>query len=1142
MSATKIIKAFAKKSLTKNQGSGITSLPSEFMAAEKAAQIELLLSRAGIPLEQLDDYIRSEADLLKFLNIIEATNKPKVYSGQAAADQLNKLFPKKGEVVKFPQKRSFAEEIEAMKKSGDLVDEKDMVISDKITNRKMFKDASKRFNTKEIEEAIDNASPGFAGDRKYDAQLVADDLAEKRFGKDFYDLDQKQQMELYDEAYQGLTKQKFDPPEDLAKGGRAGYYTGGMIDVEPNLSDIGHGSDSLMARTRLVAPDSQATTSTGLNYLLAEDNDNIRVPFSAGGGGRRAFLKLMGVLGGGIAGIKTGILGLGGKETGKQVAKEVVKKAGGANEVPPYFLKLVDKIKTLGDDTMATQDKAIAKKYKDYVMEEDFAGNITIIKKNMDDPYPEEVIMSYKVDDVSLPSGKGMAKVDEYEEFTVRPDKDGKMKDIEGGVPDEVVNEGSNLEFTRFNQKADGGRIGFSPGGLANVLARLGIKGSSRRFLEKAFGKENFENMIKNDPEMHRGLLEVVEMFRNRDKEGLKMYMQKFLPHMDDATVEDFIIGSEGTEGLTGQLTRLGSGRDYAGKLEMMKKLDNVKKLENFDIKNVTKNAEGGRIGYAEKGIVDLADLESLKGLKEEGLNSEDGKFITNPRRQQARGIAALGAQGAEAGKKQKEDIKNKVIGAFTYVVDNLDQETASYVKSLFNDKLQLSYSTTMSGIKQDAFAKTGIVPIDSETIYNAIINLNLPNDVKLKMSAISDTAGDEQIKASLKSNNLGITYDSDKQEIIAQYTNVITPDGSLRITPIIAKDENSNMIKDIQIDKAFENGDLKFSINESDIFNQKNIGTKYDGENISFFAEKKQDDYGNTLDTGLTLDLPVYLLNKEEKPSVSFNLNKDLNSDFETKMFSGNFPITDNLSLFGSRKEDDSGEGNQTNYGLEYNYQKPLGERGNFFTKANIDNKGDYGFNIGLSIPFGQPEKRAPLQFSTNKPEEAYEIYKETDGFKTDPRDKRELPPRLFAEGGRIGFSGGGIFRAIIAKAAAAKGLKPYEFIKVTSYKSLPREVKMFMSADDFAKLKSGQEQMYNNYIDMMKTRKNFQQEVEAGKKTPASPIFEHMENMMEKQSYVPKTVTADDIAEAELMVKNRFQKGRKDNAQGGLQTMLGE
>jgi hypothetical protein len=162
------------------------------------------------------------------------------------------------------------------------------------------------------------------------------------------------------------------------------------------------------------------------------------------------------------------------------------------------------------------------------------------------------------------------------------------------GVPDEVVNEGSVFEET-ITKKADGGRIGFNTGKL--VLSGLGITGSSRRFLEKVFGKEGLETMIKRDPEMHRGLLEVVEMFRNRDKEGLKMYMQKFLPHMDDATVEDFIIGGGGTEGIQGQLIRLGSGRDYKGKLEAMQKLDNVKKLENLDVTEemIRKpNASGG--------------------------------------------------------------------------------------------------------------------------------------------------------------------------------------------------------------------------------------------------------------------------------------------------------------------------------------------------------------------------------------------------------------------------------------------------------------------------------------------------------------------------------------------------------------------
>jgi hypothetical protein len=59
-----------------------------------------------------------------------------------------------------------------------------------------------------VAEAIDNVSPGYSGDLKYDANILADDLAEKRFGKEFYDLDQNQQMDLYDEAYQALAENR----------------------------------------------------------------------------------------------------------------------------------------------------------------------------------------------------------------------------------------------------------------------------------------------------------------------------------------------------------------------------------------------------------------------------------------------------------------------------------------------------------------------------------------------------------------------------------------------------------------------------------------------------------------------------------------------------------------------------------------------------------------------------------------------------------------------------------------------------------------------------------------------------------------------------------------------------------------------
>jgi len=78
-------------------------------------------------------------------------------------------------------------------------------------------------NKKMVKDAIDNVSPGFVkGDRKYNAQLVAEDLAEKKFGKDFYDLDQRQQNDLYGEALDGLSVDL----EDFATGGRAGFKDG----------------------------------------------------------------------------------------------------------------------------------------------------------------------------------------------------------------------------------------------------------------------------------------------------------------------------------------------------------------------------------------------------------------------------------------------------------------------------------------------------------------------------------------------------------------------------------------------------------------------------------------------------------------------------------------------------------------------------------------------------------------------------------------------------------------------------------------------------------------------------------------------------------------------------------------------------
>jgi len=154
---------------------------------------------------------------------------------------------------------------------------------------------------------------------------------------------------------------------------------------------------------------------------------------------RRDFLKATGA---GGAVVLAKMLGFGDElATTTKVAEKVAKDTAGGTYPPPYFFKLVEKIRFMGDDITeraATQDRQVVKKYKDYEMTEDAAtGEIVITKRNEGVFYDQDGILSeeyivYKpgiADEItkSTPSP-------EYEEFTVRPDGEGKLKDTEGGL------------------------------------------------------------------------------------------------------------------------------------------------------------------------------------------------------------------------------------------------------------------------------------------------------------------------------------------------------------------------------------------------------------------------------------------------------------------------------------------------------------------------------------------------------------------------------------------------------------------------------------------------------------------------------------------------------------------------------------
>ena len=292
------------------------------------------------------------------------------------------------------------------------------------------------------------------------------------------------------------------------KGPRNKKYTGGMVDVEPSLSDIGHGSDALMARTRLMSPGSQATTSTGLNYLLAEDNDNIRVPFENGknfemylkergaieqkenaerlykeylddmrrkkvmqqkqeaaeGGrigfskgkladaARRKFLRLAGAGVGGLAALKAGLINLA-KDAGPKV--EMVKET--VSQTPQYFFDLVSKIKMFGKEGTPISERMNVTNYKNFELTEDITTGDMRITKQAGDPdgpgYKEEVMEYNKGGN---PMEEGITK-ESYEEATLFPDMDGKMKDIEDGIEPDSIKEIMEEVTETITKKASGG-------------------------------------------------------------------------------------------------------------------------------------------------------------------------------------------------------------------------------------------------------------------------------------------------------------------------------------------------------------------------------------------------------------------------------------------------------------------------------------------------------------------------------------------------------------------------------------------------------------------------------------------------------------------------------------------------------------
>jgi hypothetical protein len=195
-----------------------------------------------------------------------------------------------------------------------------------------------------------------------------------------------------------------------------------------------------------------------------------RIGFSVGGIDkvRRAFLKLLGAGAGATAATKTGLFGLlKGKKEAKiatKAAEQVVKR----NEPPAYVFDLVEIIRAKGKDitkSAQTIERETVKTYKGVDLYETPDGfRIRAEGKSAQEGGKEIDLMYSQMDEIKdegLETQKSFTVTD-YEEATVRPDAEGKMKDV-----DFYVDEADHKELKKI---VDEEKNKFKSGGLAYML------------------------------------------------------------------------------------------------------------------------------------------------------------------------------------------------------------------------------------------------------------------------------------------------------------------------------------------------------------------------------------------------------------------------------------------------------------------------------------------------------------------------------------------------------------------------------------------------------------------------------------------------------------------------------------------------
>ena len=201
----KLFHSLGRKIAAKKSGKIETPLNAE----AEAATMFTILKESGLNPDDMHKFIKSESDIIKYLNQIEALNKQSLKQ-ETLASGLGKYFKKEGEVIQFPKAR-----IEKQRGVHRGVGAGVQASGPSATRIKQgFSTQSKLNHWSENE------------------QWAKDFIGRKN--AEFNSLNRADQKEVLDMFNAQIKKHK--PKEPKAYGGRAGYDTGKLVQGESYIS------------------------------------------------------------------------------------------------------------------------------------------------------------------------------------------------------------------------------------------------------------------------------------------------------------------------------------------------------------------------------------------------------------------------------------------------------------------------------------------------------------------------------------------------------------------------------------------------------------------------------------------------------------------------------------------------------------------------------------------------------------------------------------------------------------------------------------------------------------------------------------------------------------------------------------------